>query len=1253
MVLVLWHISPFANILQDLIENPNQGLIILTPERDDATFRIMTLANIRNNALHRILIGQDANISLPKIVAPVVCQFDDLANEFRPLRKLRQPPHVAPSPKLSTIRDWKNYNFPEVGHQSYYHNAKIDQHLGAEPEILDDKGHAKLPDLSAVHTKDVYKWISGDTDKGNWSTKGRLRLPPADESTSHELVVFKPPSEEPSEVSQPRSTGVKRYMVVQRDGSKVEATQARREHIQQHRKEPPSVSNPGNVPKLCHRSRTLNEPAAVVSSTATDQQKEPAGILRNKADSKKLGGASGAVDSAPCISGENQEPTALLHPSIHPTQRSDGEQLVGVPEAKNLQVDTKSQGRSVDSVMEELMIRIEQNKSPSQTERDASGKQITAHIQSSGTSSRSGTVIEKTENPSPLIDLECDVHTLDSGVHQIVGIDQLALVPSSVPGKSAGSQNDQFQQSKTSASDEADDVFDLPNWEGPGTQPQLIGGYSHPLQETSVLSAHHESTSIPVTSELAHSELAAEVPSPPVSRIPGSPYKVVRFSDEEVRQEEPKSGEYFRSCAKEYLLQYIKDHSGPETSNIYEDLPAVGASQHDTTFQGPSASLPKSDPGGSQQQQTPLQVHENMPPVDASQNDDAPQCVSTSLLDSDLRGAEHQQPSLQAYENLSPVSAGQHDSATQAPSPAVSGSGMKGAQHRQSSRQLRGNVPVLRADLIDISPQSLSSHISRSFLQRSTSNIAKQDTDPNSGEKLAATDETQTRDLRKTMYHQRPPEGDPRVANTKNETEEIADTKAASVDAWRRRSKTSVIHTWKQQTEVITVDTWKRPTSSKPTASEPRKERPEQGKPRKEQQPKGNLSTMEAMFRSSKEKMLIRDSTKTLFCFLEPILDAVRSFPGPLSLEIQFGLMFMPTVPASTKEKEMNYKQIHQLFFPVHNMTPPPLSMFERLTSSPADIDHLVDLKIGQRQLFDPSYSHRGIKYEFCCRTGSDRVLIVSVNENGSAMIRYPEISLGMVHLNFPSQVWDAATRIQGSIEYSTGDDPELEAAARAMVKSIRIEPNNEQLRMLVQFPRFSNLKVDQVFMERWSRHSYLSQRSGDLSLQISEVQELSVTPSVLDSGTMVVHNAPLQKMVEEGRQWWQASIVSSKVEAILKSNAFLEPGDCNESWSAVDLLGADLENIMPTASQGLSTLGAEVGHSGIGAMFQLAKTVVENMDAVGYWNKGPAATALVNSSPSPSGVDVVAVRQASEDWRNQALVGWGGEEKHNPKRKW
>ncbi|KAJ5555724.1 hypothetical protein N7461_004194 [Penicillium sp. DV-2018c] len=1177
----------------------------------------MRFADIRDNALHRILIDRYASIPLRKIAAPVVCQFDDLTHEFRPLHKLRQPPHVAPNANLSTIRDWKNYNFSEIGHAVYYHNVKIDQHLGDKSEISGEKDHAQPLDLSAVHADDVYEWVSGDTGKGNGSPKNRLGVPPADESTSHGVVMVKPGPEEPREVSQHQPAGIVRYVDLQRDESTVEATKVQRDLSRQRGKKLLSVPTPAKSAttwaKLCHRARKLEKQIAVGSSPTTGQQKDPISIIRSNPGSESLEGASGTAGSGPDISGEDQEPITLLHQPIHLTPGDVGGQLVSPPEVKYLQMDTERRGRSVETVMEDLMLRIENNTSPSGAKMDAPSRQ-------------------KTRDPSPLIDLECDVNISDSGIHQMVGLDQPALVPSNVLGQSADTQVDQIQRSKTPASDKVDTLFDLPSLGGPMSRPRL-NGQSQSLQETLGSSDHHESTPAPVASDLA-----AVVPSSPDSNHLGSPYEVVRFSDEELRQEEPDSGEHSRSFAKEYLLRYIKDHSGQETSNASENLLAFDASRHGTTFQGLSASLSESNQSSSQQQQPSLQVHEEEPPVYASQTDNAPQCVSTRLLDSDLVCTQQQRPSHQTYESLSALDAGQDDSALQALSPALAGNITKGEQQRRSSHQVHGKVPVLRADLIDISPQSLASHVSRRLLQHSACNITKQGTDPKGGERLAAMDETQTRDLCKTMYHQRPSEGVPRIAS---EAEETADHKAG-VRAWTRRLKASVNHSSKGPT-------------SKPIMPEPSNGWPEQRQSRKEQPTKAHPSTMVAISESSNETRLIRESKNTLFYFLEPILDAVRSFPGPLSLEIQFGLMFMPTVPASTEKREMDYKQLHRFFFPFHGMAPP-ISMFERLTSSPADIDYLVDLKVNQRQLFDQSYSHRGVKYEFRCRTGSDKLIIVSVNETGSAMIRYPELPLGMVHLNFPSQVWDAAARIQGSIEYGSGDDPEVEGAALAMVKSIRIEPNNEQLRMLVQFPRSSNLRVEQVFMERWSRHPYFSQTSGDLSLQITEFQELSVTPSVLDSGTMVVQNAPLQKMVEDGRQWWQASIVSSKVEAILNSNAFLEPGECSESWFAVDLLGADLENTVPTANQGLGYVGTEVGHSGIGEMLELAKTVVENMDAVGYWNKGPAATAApVN--PPPAGnradTDTVAVRQTPEDWRNQALVPWNEEEEYSSGCKW
>ncbi|KAJ5210025.1 hypothetical protein N7472_000164 [Penicillium cf. griseofulvum] len=1170
----------------DLIENPNRGLIIFTPNRESATFRIMTYSQISPTALWRILIDRNVPLRLPKIMTLVVCEFDELANEFRPLRRLRQPPQVALK-EASVARDWEGYDFPEIGRKSDPLLGKIDQHLAPKSETSHDKSDVQHPYLSTGKAKDVNKWISRGVTKRPFASDSHIKRPLEDENTSPKLVASRPPPESgvstlrgqrPSGPFKPKSAGIKGRMVMLPDGTVAPPSQAQQEM-------PTDTPFAPNIfSRLSYRERVRDQQIAG-SSVSVPQEKRPVSILRGPTDSTAPGPASkqsgttseptGPAASTYSTSAQEPKSIATTHlsvlptpPSVTPEQpgdtsdaadlaisptnqeklvstpgqpvhssspRVDKAQPLGIPEAVNSKVNTKSQGRSVDSVMGEIKLMLETAKITRGTgiEEVSSKPKITDQKQPSTLSSRLDLITKDTESLGALIDLDCEVKSINSGI-PLVAFDLLATVPSSVPGQSTDAQHDQLQHGEALIFVETGDILDMPNIDDIAMQPELTRSISpcpEPTHDPTILRATGPT---PVPSETAQPGLATDAPLPE-PEVTGSYYENDIPSDKQTHEQAPERRRKADEVAMEYLLQQIKDNPSPEI----------------------------------------VSIEEIVLPLDATLSNLAPQSLSS----------------------------GSRDCATH-----------EVIQRRHHPGQRSEKVPFLHPDLIDISPEMLSPGLRPSScesLQQSDSKIEKRDTEPEVGEKLAVSEETQTREFRETMFHQRPPDKAFQWVDEVTKAGKKAKIEVHTANPLQRGENTETNAENIKKDEAPIANLWQRRTGSKPT---------------EEQQRKGTALPTKAAVDSSKDKKHIHDSTESLFHFLEPILETVRSFPGALSLQIEFGLMFMPSLPASTKEREMNYREIHQLFFSKHNLTPPPISFFERLTSFPADIDYLVDLEANQCRLFDHNYSHRGVNYEFWCRAGPSRIIIISVNEHGHAMIRYPEFSLGTVHLSFPSQVWDAAAKVQGFIEYITGADPELDEAARVMAKSIRVEPNNQQLRMLFRLPNDSKIRIDQVLMERWSRHPYLSEKSKDLFLQISETQELFGIPSVLDPEIKVFQNAPLEQMVKDGKQWWQASIVSSKVDEIMKSNSFLEPGERNESWCATDLLGADITNVIPSAeNQELSTLGAEVGHSGIGAMFQLAKTVVQKIDAVGYWNRGPASidkriTTLNNRSHAGTG---------------------------------
>ncbi|KXG52154.1 uncharacterized protein PGRI_084380 [Penicillium griseofulvum] len=1151
----------------DLIENPNRGLIILTPNQDTATFRIMTFSQISPTAVWRILIDRNVPFCLPKIMTLVVCEFDDLANEFRPLRRLRQPPQVALK-KSSVARDWEGYRFPEIGPKSDPLLGKIDQHLAPKTETSNDKID-EHPYLSTGKAKAVNKWISRDIGKRPFADS-HTEKPLEDENTSPKLAASMPPPESgvstlqdqrSSGLFKPKPAGIKRRMVMLPDGTVVPPSEVQEEIP----KDAPFAQN--LFSRLSYRERVRDQQMAG-SSISDHQEKGPVSIFRSATGSTTPGTASKELGTTPGVTGpaasayftSAQRPKAIATTRLpvlpappgvtlkQPEDTSDAADLtvpstnqeeklartlrqpirsssprvdnqpLGIPGEVDSNVNTKSQRRSVDSVMGEIKLMLETTKTTKEPgiEEASSKPKITDQKQPSNTSTRLGLGTEDTGSLGTLIDLDCEVKSINSGI-SLVAFDRLATVPSGVPEQSTDAEHDQFQHGEAPTFAETGYIFDMPNIDDTTLQPELtpiISPCPEPTHDPTILRVTGPT---PVPIEAAQPMLATDAPWPgpgATDSYHGNDIPAGKQKHEQAPERRSKADE----VAMEYLLQQIKDNPSPET----------------------------------------ISIEEIAIPLDATFGDPAPQSLSS--------GSRNRAT---------------HDI----------------IQQRHQSGQKSEKVPFLHPDLIDISPEMLSPRLRSSScdsLQQSDSKIEEQDAEPEVGEKLAVSEETQTREFHETMFHQRPPDKAFQWVDEATKAVKKAKVEVPTGNPSQRKEDTETNAEKKANVEALSSNLWQRRTGSKSTEDQPRK---------------GTTLPTKAFVNPSREKKQIHDSTENLFHFLEPVLDSVRSFPGTLSLQIEFGLIFTPSLPASIKEREMSYREVHQLFFSKHDLTPPPISFFKRLTSSPADIDYLIDLEVHGSRLFDQKYSHRGVKYEFWCRAGPSRIIIISVNEHGHAMIRYPESSLGTVHLSFPSQVWDTAAKVQGFIEYITGADPDLEEAARTMAKSIRVEPNNQQLRILVRLPKDSKIRIDQAFMERWSRHPYRSAKSKDLFLQISETQELFGTTSILDPEIKVYQNAPLEKMVKDGKQWWQASIVSSRVDEIMKSNSFLEPGERNESWCATDLLGADVTNIIPSAENPeLSTLGAKVGHSGIGAMFQLAKTVVQKIDAVGYWNRGPAS---------------------------------------------
>jgi hypothetical protein len=514
---------------------------------------------------------------------------------------------------------------------------------------------------------------------------------------------------------------------------------------------------------------------------------------------------------------------------------------------------------------------------------------------------------------------------------------------------------------------------------------------------------------------------------------------------------------------------------------------------------------------------------------------------------------------------------------------------------------------------------------------------------PHKVEGQQAVEEVATREFHNTMHHKAPK---PSKSNGNATTKSLSKAKrqATLEDAWGIPKKPA-----KQQPTVGLAKTGLSPEdvesnpSSLHTAREPIQEA---------KKVRGGLSMTE--------------NVKQLFEALKPTLEAAEYFPGLLSLEAQIGLALIPILPKTYKEGLISLSEWTQILQPRTGVSALTTKFVEKLTNSGSDVDHIVDLKTskkeGKRRIFEREDSEYNVCYEFHCRSQADQLLIITVDEQGKYYTKKPTEALGIVNLHFPGHIWDARVVVSGSIAYTTDDNQEFEEAARYMVDHLWVPPDKSLIRIFTRLPKEKHLTVEKVFMKRWTRHRYIqpddpiskgtttpdtspskgeradsvsrsaggeassrygdsvanskSTESQDILLQIMELQDLIIGSSPSDSQALRARCAPASEMIRKGRQWYEVSLVSSPIEAILKTNTSIEVGERTDDWRSSDLFGYDaplLEDSTPDCSASASSaspVAAAIGSAGLGNLFRLTKAVVEKMDGVGFWNFGPCVDA-------------------------------------------
>lgn len=353
--------------------------------------------------------------------------------------------------------------------------------------------------------------------------------------------------------------------------------------------------------------------------------------------------------------------------------------------------------------------------------------------------------------------------------------------------------------------------------------------------------------------------------------------------------------------------------------------------------------------------------------------------------------------------------------------------------------------------------------------------------------------------------------------------------------------------------------------------------------------------------------------TKELYELLAPCLTTAQVFPGHLELEIQIGIITIMNKLGAAENSFMSFEEMNEVIRPRGVLNGPSTVFFNRLTTFPADISHIIDTHTNGVRLFESETSSFNIEYQFHCVLNTGLPLVISIDEKGNPIIKNPKVTLGSVHISYPDRIWDAAAVLYGCMGAHGKPDAEVEHAVQYIAKNLWVEPDRTHIRLLTRFNK-DTLSVKKVVMKRTTYHRcandrYVSNIGGEIStrglqLRVTEIQDLVLTALPSNCDILEATCKSLDDMTKAHRQWWEIALISPAIQTALSGGVPTTIGDDHHNWCPIDILGGETGLI---TSAPASPTAQSISHYGLGALVGLATAVVENIDSVGFSNFGPA----------------------------------------------
>ncbi|KAF7714367.1 Uncharacterized protein PECH_001933 [Penicillium ucsense] len=339
---------------------------------------------------------------------------------------------------------------------------------------------------------------------------------------------------------------------------------------------------------------------------------------------------------------------------------------------------------------------------------------------------------------------------------------------------------------------------------------------------------------------------------------------------------------------------------------------------------------------------------------------------------------------------------------------------------------------------------------------------------------------------------------------------------------------------------------------------------------------------------------------------LAPLLETARVFPGSLRLEIQLGMVAILRTSGAAEAIFVSFQDINDIIHSSRHVSGPSTIFFHKLTTSPVDIDHMLDATAGGARLFENEPSMLDISYEFHCVPNSGEVRVIAFDEMGRYKRQGSDVMLGSMNISYPDRIWDAAVVLRGSLDAPKVRDPATLEMIKTISTTLWVEPNCSRMRLRIHIEG-STFSVKKIVVRRKTLHrcvvdapEQVTGDAGGLFLQVTEVQDLVISPCQADPSVLEATCKSFDEMAKLHRQWWEVSIISPAINHALGDRSSSGIGEVNPLWNPVDLLGTQDKSAADRLS---SKTAKSIGRYGLGALLGLATAVLENLDVVGYSN--------------------------------------------------